>query len=177
VVIAVIAGLNALHRGGGRGDPAVRTASATALTSTEASGSASPSGPPSTDVPFGGGGGAATTSATATTNATPATSALPPPTPTAPPRAILVVYNSTGVRALAGRAAMRLTGGGYAVRSTGDIAADVGVTTAYYDPPQAAAAQALVAARLGVVRALARPRFLLPTGTVIVVLASDYAHQ
>ncbi|HEV7207767.1 MAG TPA: LytR C-terminal domain-containing protein [Mycobacteriales bacterium] len=88
-----------------------------------------------------------------------------------------MVYDSSGIRGLTARAAQQFNAAGYDVRFTDDIRDSITATTAYFDPPQRAIADALVAAHLGVVRAVPRPRFLLPTGTVIVVLASDYARR
>lgn len=104
-----------------------------------------------------------------------------PPTSLPPPRPPVVaagapsvtVLNQTGVKGLGATQASRLAAAGWQVRRVTDVRARVSMTTVYYDQSQAVAARGLVATVPTVRRALPRPRWLLRTGGLIVVVARD----
>jgi len=118
----------------------------------------------------------ATTATTATTAPAGAPAAAPAATsaPAAPVSSVTVL-NATSIRGLAARQAGVIEAAGWPVRRVTGVRARVGATTVYYDPAQRSQATALVSAVPSITRALPRPRWLLPTGGLIVVVARDAA--
>lgn len=107
----------------------------------------------------------------------PSAAAVPPTSPRTPVVAAgapsVTVLNQTGVKGLGATQASRLAAAGWQVRRVTDVRARVSMTTVYYDQSQAVAARGLVATVPTVRRALPRPRWLLRTGGLIVVVARD----
>jgi len=89
------------------------------------------------------------------------------------PSVTVTVLNQTQVPGLGAAQAARLTRAGWHVRRVTDVRARLAQTTVYYDRGQQSAAQRLVATVPKVARALPRPRWLLPTGGLIVIVAGD----
>lgn len=85
----------------------------------------------------------------------------------------VTVLNSTHVQGLAAREAGRLTAAGWQVRRVTSVRLVLSRTTVYYDAGQEAAARALVARVPSVTAMAPRPRLLLRTGGLIVVVAGD----
>jgi hypothetical protein len=131
--------------------------------------------------------GTATASARATTASTrpttrPATpttrpSSKPAPPASTTPKAIIatvVIYNNSKIDGLAEAARTRLVAAGYQVQKVGSVFGLWPTTTVYYDPPQRAAAESLVAHVSGVRQAKPRPSYLAKTGTLILVVTKDF---
>lgn len=163
VTVAAVTAVDLLH-GSGPGDPAVRAAATAAPARPAPAARSTPPAPQPAPAP-----------AEAAPAAPPVPAAAQPAPAPAAPRVALVVYNAAGIANLAQQAAQRLTDAGYQVIRTRDLRSVLPDTTVFYDPGGATQAQTLVDAHLGVARALPRPRWLLPTGTLIVLLRPDYA--
>lgn len=87
----------------------------------------------------------------------------------------VTVLNETTTHGLAAAEAEKVRAVGWTVRRVTNINARLTQTTVYYDVSQEAAAKALVASVPSVKVALPRPSYVLSTGGLIVVVASDAA--
>ena len=87
----------------------------------------------------------------------------------------ITVLNETRTHGLAAAEAEKLRGAGWTVRRVTNVNARQPQTTVFYDASQESAAKALVASVPSIKVALPRPSYLLPTGGLIVVVASDAA--
>jgi hypothetical protein len=118
-------------------------------------------------------------SAAAPTHA-PAASRAAAPVATPSPRlaagtATVTVLNETDIRGLAEKEAARITAAGWHVRRTKDVNARYAVTTVFYERGQEDQARLLLRTVPSVKEMRLRPNIFLPTGGLIVVVASDAA--
>lgn len=123
-----------------------------------------------------------TATSTATSTANPTVTVPPTPTPKPVPtvpaslRQISVfVYNATGVKGAAARMQAQVRAAGWPSDYATNVNYRLASTTVFYDAGQEASANALVASIPAIKAAAPRPREFADTGTLIVVVESDFA--
>jgi hypothetical protein len=84
------------------------------------------------------------------------------------------VYNNSRIQGLGSQAAKKVRAAGFEVKRVTGVFGQWAKTTVYYDPPQQAAAQTLIGLVPGIERALPRPRWLLRTNTLILIVTRDF---
>jgi len=129
-----------------------------------------------TAPPSGGASAPGATSGSATgqaAGAPPGAGATPGPARVAAGSASVTVLDQTGVPDLGATVAQRISSAGWAVRRVTSVAARVQETTVFYDRSQQAQAALMLRSVPTVRRMLPRPRWLLRTGGLIVVVARD----
>ncbi len=129
-----------------------------------------------TAPPSGGASAPGATSGSATgqaAGAPPGAGPSPGPARVAAGSASVTVLDQTGVPDLGATVAQRISSAGWAVRRVTSVAARVQETTVFYDRSQEAQAALMLRSVPTVRRMLPRPRWLLRTGGLIVVVARD----
>lgn len=85
-----------------------------------------------------------------------------------------MIYRKTTSAAMANAAAVAFTRAGWVVLGVNDVREELTRTTVFYDAGMVDSANAMVNAHIGVLAAEPRPRTLRSTGSLIVIVTSNY---
>lgn len=168
IAVAIVIGVIYLVRGGNGHDSPTVTAGASPVPTVTSSTPIPTPLPTGTDTSP----GPTPTAATA-----PPVSDTPAPPPAIVPGSCgeIYVYSAPGARNKTDAAVARFTAAGYVVKKVTAVGLDPARTTVYYSSGQAAMANAMVAAKVGVLAAAPRPNGYKNPGTVFVVVTADYS--